>query len=188
MNCFKRLSSHPLWRPRLAAALLLFFINGVGLNVSGKPSVQANRAARFARPPQVGPSAAADAGQMVEEFSFTVKDYRLNHQSEWNILTLVIRYRYVPGITDDAYPDFRLLLKDVEGFLTDYPNEADYWEIVNKKLTFMLLSKYPELSTITCEMHVSPSSKEPYVRSSTVTRNRSELPVVKTRGATRRRR
>jgi hypothetical protein len=117
----------------------------------------------------------ADTSPLVEEFSFTMKDYKMNHHSDVINLNLSIRYRYVAGLGDEDYPDFRLLYRDVEEFLTGYPNERDYWEIVNKKLTLLLLRKYPALSSITCEMQVSPSQREPFIRSSTVTRKRSGL-------------
>ena len=70
------------------------------------------------------------------------------------------------------YPDFRWLAKDVETLLTDYPNEDDYWEIVNKEITALLLKKYPAITTVTCELKVDPSRLVSYTRSSRVTRER----------------
>lgn len=175
MTDFEKLSSHHLRLTRVAAATLFLLTLGLGLQAAGDPPAGPKRPASARHLVQRRPQGAADTGRLVEEFSFTIKDYKLNHQGEWNTLDLIIRYRYAHGISDEAYPDFRLLLKDVEAFLTGYPNEVDYWEIVNKKLTSMLLQKYPALSAITCEMHVSPSRNEPYIRSSTVTRSRAGL-------------
>jgi hypothetical protein len=114
--------------------------------------------------------------RLIEEFSFLIKDFRFQHQSELNNLNISISYRYVSDIANSDYPDFRLLAKDVETFLTNYPNEVDYWEIVNKQLTSLLLKKYPALTTITSELKVDPSQLDPYTRSSRVSRTR---PVVR---------
>jgi hypothetical protein len=70
---------------------------------------------------------------MVEEFSFLIKDFKIEHQGETNNLNITIQYRYRVDISDSEYPDFRLVAKDIEMFLTNYPNEKDYWEILNRK-------------------------------------------------------
>jgi hypothetical protein len=103
-----------------------------------------------------------------EEFSFLIQDFKMNHQSEINNLNIKIRYRYANGITENEYPDFRVILKNIEEFLDNYPNKIDYWEILNKKLTLKLLKKYPMLESITSEIQVSPSQKVAYLRSSIV--------------------
>ena len=110
---------------------------------------------------------------LVEEFSFTLKDFRMDHQGQANNLNISISYRYAANITKADYPDFRWLAKDVETFLTNYPNKDDYWEIVNKQITALLLKKYKGVVAVTCEIKVDPSSVVPYTRSSRVTRERS---------------
>ena len=107
-----------------------------------------------------------------EEFSFLIKDFKINHQGEANTLNISITYRYVVNIANSDYPDFRWLAKDVETLLGNYPNKTDYWEIVNKQITALLMKKYPALASVTCEMTVDPSANVPYTRSSRVTRNR----------------
>ncbi len=109
----------------------------------------------------------------LEEFSFLIEDFKMDHQSELNNLNIKIRYRYQKRITESQYPDFRVILKDIEDFLTNYPDKVDYWEILNKKLTTTVLRKYPALESITSEIQVSPSPKVVYLRSSIVTRDRS---------------
>ena len=113
------------------------------------------------------------ASSLVEEFSFVLKDFRMDHQDQANNLNISISYRYASNITKADYPDFRWLAKDVETFLTNYPNEDDYWEIVNKQITALLLKKYKGIVAVTCEIKVDPSSVVPYTRSSRVTRERS---------------
>jgi hypothetical protein len=112
-------------------------------------------------------------GSLTEEFSFFIKDFKVEHQGEHNVLNISVWLRYVPNVTVADYPDYRAVAKDVETFLTNYPNEQDYWEIVNKALTAMLLKKYPSLAMITCEITADPVERSPYTRSSRVTRARS---------------
>lgn len=119
-----------------------------------------------------GNSSARASGNAVEEFSFLIKDFQLDHQTEHHNLNISLSYRYVANISKADYPDFRWLAKDVETFLTNYPNEDDYWEIVNKGVTSMLMRKYAALASLTCEFRVDPSGKVPYTRSSRVTRTR----------------
>lgn len=113
------------------------------------------------------------AGSLVEEFSFLIKDFRMDHQSQANNLNISISYRYAANITKADYPDFRWLAKDVETLLSNYPNEDDYWEIVNRQITALLLKKYAGIVSVTCEIKVDPTSEVPYTRSSRVTRERS---------------
>lgn len=109
---------------------------------------------------------------LIEEFSFLIKDFKIDHQTEHHNLNITISFRYVPNIVKADYPDFRWLAKDVETLLTNYPNEDDYWEIVNKQITSLLLTKYRSLANVTCELKVDPSPLVPYTRSSRVTRQR----------------
>lgn len=114
----------------------------------------------------------SSTGSSVEEFSFLIKDFRMDHQGQNNNLNISISYRYVANISKADYPDFRWLAKDIETFLTTYPNEDDYWEILNKQITALLLKKYRGLSMVTSDIKVDPTSVIPYTRSSRVTRER----------------
>src|SRR3954468_7535760 len=117
-------------------------------------------------------SSAAYSQSLTEEFSFQIKDFKMDHQTQTNNLNISISYRYIANIQKPDYPDFRWLAKDVESLLANYPNKDDYWEIVNKQITSLLLSKYPGIASVTCDLKVDPSSLVPYTRSSRVTRER----------------
>lgn len=112
---------------------------------------------------------------MAEEFSFLIKDFKIEHQGETNNLNINVQYRYRTNISNSEYPDFRLVAKDIEMLLTNYPNEKDYWEILNKKITLLVLDKYPTITKVTCQIQVSPSPLDPYLRSSIVTRERTSI-------------
>ena len=118
-------------------------------------------------------SSVAYSQSLVEEFSFEIKDFKMDHQTQTNNLNISISYRYVANIKKSDYPDFRWLAKDVETLLANYPNKDDYWEIVNKQITALLLNKYPGITSVTCDLKVDPSSLIPYTRSSRVTRERA---------------
>jgi hypothetical protein len=121
---------------------------------------------------QATPQQRPDSGRLSEEFSFLIKDFKINHQGEINTLNISISYQYVANIANADYPDFRGLAKDVETLLRNYPNKTDYWEIVNKQITALLLKKYPAITRVTCELKVEPSANVPYSRASRVTRER----------------
>ena len=119
--------------------------------------------------------------QLVEQFSFSIPSFEMNHQGETNKLNISISYRYAINIANSEYPDFRWLAKDLETLLKDYPNKEDYWEIVNKRVTSVLLQKYPAITSITSEFEVAPSRLVPYNRSSRVTRSRLPVRTKKSR-------
>ena len=143
------------------------------LAASSLPSVYSQSSIKKGNPTNiVSQRKLQDHGRLVEEFSFWIKDFKVDHQGENHNLNISISYRYVANITKTQYPDFRWLAKDVETLLTNYPNEDDYWEIVNKQLTALLLKKYAGLMSVTSELKVDPSPLVPYTRSSRVTRQR----------------
>lgn len=122
-----------------------------------------------------GSSTSIISRDAVEQFSFLIKDFKIEHQGENNNLNITLRYRYKSRISTAEYPDFRLIMKDIQTLLTNYPNEEDYWEIVNKRITLMVFEKYPVLTRITSQIQVSPSTNVPYLRSSIITRDRAGL-------------
>jgi hypothetical protein len=124
---------------------------------------------------QQRPAKAHGADVVREEFSFKLKDFKVDHQAENNTLNILVQFTYKTGIKEGEYPNFIPMAKDVEQFLTAYPNENTYWEIVNKELTKLVLDKYPALSSITCEIEVAPSRRHPYTRASRVSRQRRAL-------------
>ena len=59
-------------------------------------------------------------------------------------------------LRDTAYPDFRLIGGEIETCLiSKYPNKTDYWEVVNKRLTQLIVDKYPAILRVMSEMAVS---------------------------------
>ena len=78
-----------------------------------------------------------------EGWSFKFDNYAVKHQGK-AVLDLEISYRYKNGIGKSKlinYPDFVPTYKFIDNFFVNYPNETDYWEILNKKLIESLLTK-----------------------------------------------
>ena len=148
----------PRWRRSILCFLLLCCCFGGDLIVAA---------------PQNNPSRITDASQPLrEEFNFDIKDFKMDHQGEVQTLNIKVSLLYVNGVSDKAYPDFRVIAGEVEGYLNKYPNKTDYWEVLNKKLTALILDHYPVISRVTSEIKVSPSAGVPYLRGSIVTRLR----------------
>ncbi|KAF3888223.1 MULTISPECIES: hypothetical protein [Nostocales] len=114
----------------------------------------------------------ANLREMSEDFNFKLENYRMLHHGFVHNINIDVRYQYVKGIANGQYPDFLKLEEDIKQFLGNYPNETDYWEIINKELAKMLLVKYPQLSSITLKIDVPPDVKVARPRSSTVTLTR----------------
>jgi len=115
----------------------------------------------------------AAAGPLDEEFAFLLQQFPMYHQREHHRLNIAVRYRYARGIANKLYPDYQWLMRDIDQFLTRYPGQMDYWEIVNKQMTQMLMNKYPMLASITSVIEVGPTPSLPHVRLCIVTRSRS---------------
>ncbi|HVF90148.1 MAG TPA: hypothetical protein VNH22_08765 [Blastocatellia bacterium] len=112
------------------------------------------------------------AGSLVEEYSFLIENLKMTHPTELVNLNIKVRYHFVSNLSDSAYPDFRDIAEDIQDFIDSYPEKSDYWEIINKKLTLLVLDGYSELQDVTSEMEISPSKEDPYFSLSVVTRKR----------------
>lgn len=119
-----------------------------------------------------------------ESWSFGFENYPISHQGQ-AVIDLTLSYDYVDGIGENdpfEYPEFTQIYNYIDTFFTTYPNETDFWEILNKNLVTDLLSKpiptafgfdynlAEVVDNLTVEIDVHPgSSGVPYSRSSTVT-------------------
>ncbi len=119
-----------------------------------------------------------------ESWSFAFEDYAIEHQGE-AIIDLTVSYDYVDGIGIDdpfEYPEFTQIYNFIDEYLVSYPNETDFWEILNKNLVTTLLTQpIPTtfgieyeldkvVDSLTVDIYVQPgSSGIDTARSSTVT-------------------
>ncbi|BDA71867.1 hypothetical protein CAL7716_060330 [Calothrix sp. PCC 7716] len=78
-----------------------------------------------------------------ESWSFKIDDYAIEHQGK-AVIDIDVSYDYIDGIgvpDPFQYPDFLPIEKYIDNFLVNYPNEADFWEILNKNLVKSLLTE-----------------------------------------------
>lgn len=113
-------------------------------------------------------------GKLEEKWDFQIPQYTIEHQG-LNTLNLDVSYTYKPGISNSQYADFVPIYNRINNFLINYPNETDFWEILNKNLTQQILSENPEFSDFKVNLEVLPTNNLPYTRSSTVTRTQPQL-------------
>ncbi|MBE9225342.1 hypothetical protein IQ264_07840 [Phormidium sp. LEGE 05292] len=113
-------------------------------------------------------------GKLEEKWDFKIPQYTIQHQG-LNTLNLDVNYTFKPGISNSQYPDFVPIYNRINNFLINYPNETDFWEIVNKNLTQQILSEHPEFADFKVNLEVLPTNSLPYTRSSTVTRTQPQL-------------
>ena len=115
------------------------------------------------------------SGQIKENANFSLKDYAITHQG-LNTLNLDVNYQYQTGIAPTEYPDYVPIYNSIDKFLTTYPNETDFWEIVNKNLAQNILNENPALAAIKIDLNVLPSQNVPYNQTSKVTRTQPSNP------------
>jgi hypothetical protein len=97
----------------------------------------------FTKPQPLTQSSPIPIDYSYEGWSFKLDNYAIKHQGK-AVLNLKVSYRYKNGIGKSKlmnYPDFIPIYKFIDYFLINYPNETDYWEILNKKLVESLLTK-----------------------------------------------
>jgi hypothetical protein len=83
--------------------------------------------------------------------SFT-HSVQVRHQGI-NTLKMIVTYRRMPGkpivINSSEY------IATIDSVLSNYPNSTDWWEIVNKKLTAVLMQKYPDVDSLASDIEVN---------------------------------
>ncbi|WP_030006238.1 hypothetical protein [Picosynechococcus sp. NKBG042902] len=111
-----------------------------------------------------------------ESFGFTIDDYAIEHQ-DWAILNIAVDFRYVdqPTAQRSNYINFVPLAAEIERFLREYPNETDYWEIMNRNLAESIFADHPQMSALKVKLDIAKSSgEEPYSRHSVVSLTRDQ--------------
>ena len=123
-------------------------------------------------------------------FSFRIDDYEVDHQGGAILdIGVTLNYRKTAGDKDPQdYLEFQQIINYIDDYLTTYPNETDYWEVLNKNIsTSLMTDNIPTIwgfdyqlsnavKNITVDIHVQPGSGDvEYSRSSTVSVSSSPL-------------
>lgn len=147
---------------------------------SGSSLVNYNRASHVTGSPD-----AAEIG-FDESFSFQISDYGLDHQGG-AIVDIWVDLKFKQGIglaNPYDYPEFVSIVNFIKDYLVTYPNETDFWEILNKNLAAALLTEAiptnfgveydlaDVVDTVTVDIQVQPgSSLVNFPRSSSVSQS-----------------
>jgi hypothetical protein len=102
-------------------------------------------------------------------WGLAIEQYAIQHQGP-HILGIKINCTPKLQRSDQDFSEASRLYSEIDQFLINYPNNMDYWEIVNRKLTSAILQAHPSLASVTVSLKVLPNQREPYTRSTTVTR------------------
>ena len=81
-----------------------------------------------------------------ETFSFSIKDYYIEHQGTAILdIDVTLDFKTPKGQRKPGhYYEFQQIIHYIDSYLVDYPNETDYWEILNTKLaTSLITDKIP---------------------------------------------
>jgi hypothetical protein len=119
-------------------------------------------------------SSMASCGRHQEIFTFYMPTFATKHQNG-AILNFKVTYRYTPeAIAKKDYLEFVAVTKEIEKYLTNYPNQTDFWEILNTNLVKQLLNKYPQMSALSIDFKIMPTSEAAFARTSTVSITRPQ--------------
>jgi hypothetical protein len=102
-------------------------------------------------------------------WSVLVENYSVHHQGH-NLLNIMVSCDYTNRSQVDL-PDASTVYHEIVQFLNHYPDNADYWEVVNRNLIEHIHQNHPALSSITVSLEVLANQTEPYTRSTTATRH-----------------
>lgn len=105
----------------------------------------------------------------MQNWSVSVKGYAVEHHHMANTVNIAVKYALKESSTALNTANFMPLLNRVTQFLVEYPNENDYWEVVNRRLTETILQEHPEIRSLTISLEVLPRDPIPYTGISTVT-------------------
>lgn len=114
-------------------------------------------------------NANADTSALTSERSsshhqFVLENYAIVHQGHHQV-TITMAYR-LDAIGSSPTPGE--LQHYIDSFLQTYPNETDYWELVNRNLVIALINTYQSLIDVTLELAVAPCESFPHQRGSIV--------------------
>lgn len=110
--------------------------------------------------------------QTKEAYGVHLPNIRVNMNKNSYVINVDLEWGFRTNPSTNDYIDSNLIVNDMKNFLKNYPNPADYWEIINHKLGIYLLNKYPALAFITIKLQILPSKLDDYLHYSVVTATR----------------
>lgn len=100
--------------------------------------------------------------------SFFIKEYPINHQGN-NRLNISVSFTDQNDDLTKEAKTIDAIHAQIKDFFTNYPDEWDFWEVLNQKLVKAIFASHPVMSYITIKLEVLPTEKFPNIRTTTVT-------------------
>lgn len=105
-----------------------------------------------------------------KHWDFTMKNHIMQHHQGFQALNVTVESTSNQA---DLMPKLSIIYGEIDQFLSHYPNENDYWEVINRELAKTILRDHPELSSISITLEILPTERFPYNRASIVTQSRT---------------
>lgn len=119
--------------------------------------------------PEVNDRIGENPRSHIRDWSFAFENYLMNHQWMANSLNIAVRYTLKPTASSRNAPNFTTIFNQVTRSLAHH-RQDDYWEIVNRKLTEVILQENSALDSVTIRLQVQPRAKIPFTCTTTATR------------------
>lgn len=101
----------------------------------------------------------------VEREGLFIRDLKICHQQEWRNLSITLEYESDPyGKASNT----TLIKEYIHQFLDEYPNQTDFWEIMNVKLVRSLLMEFPDIQKLKSVLSLKPDRTLSFPRESTI--------------------
>lgn len=106
-----------------------------------------------------------DDSNAIELAAVLMKDLKICHQLEWRNLSISLEYE---SELHGKSLNVSLVKEYVRQFLNEYPNETDFWEIMNGHLVRALLQEFPDMQKLKSVLSLKPDRTLSFPRESTV--------------------
>lgn len=106
-----------------------------------------------------------DDSNKIEHEGLFIRDLKICHQQEWRNLSITLEYETVPY---EKASNAALVKEHIHQFLDEYPNQTDFWEIMNLNLVRSLLTEFPDIQKLKTILSLKPDRTLSFPRESRI--------------------
>lgn len=122
------------------------------------------------QPPVSSLSSVSHGVSIEKHWDLTMKNHMMQHHQGFQALNITVECTFDQT---NLTPKLFAMYGEIDQFLSRYPNETDYWEVINRELAKTILQYHSELSSVSITLEILPNERIPYNRASIVTQNRN---------------
>lgn len=111
----------------------------------------------------------AQTTEFSSHLELSIPRYIINHRFGLHALTINVEMQGMAIFSEEK------ITNEIKDFLANYPNQEDYWEIVNKNLIVFLSKLYPNQKQIQATLAIEPDATKPFSRKSICQINNKEI-------------